>query len=85
MENKWISVEKALPLPLASELYWYDFPRSYPVLLTDGKHTYLGRSRICLDREFHEFGECPEWVQAGPDGYLVQNITHWMPLPELPE
>lgn len=67
---KWISVKDQLPPRSSQEQYF----------ITDGESigfSYFG----CNDRGFEhdEFigGECSESLQ--------QNITHWMPLPQLPK
>lgn len=70
-ENTWISVSDILPSDR----------RDY--LLTDGEHCYVGHYRPDARAWDHsELG----WVQyCYADGSVEEvNITHWMPLPELP-
>ena len=79
MESNWISVDEQLP----EEKEDYDcFLDSCEVLFTDGNFVFIGPTR--------RWPECDGlsaqlvWYQYGSDGYSVYNVTHWMPLPELP-
>lgn len=69
--NTWISVSDILP----SDRQDY--------LLTDGEHCYVGHYRPDAKAWDHSM---LGWVQhCCADGNVEDvNITHWMPLPELP-
>jgi hypothetical protein len=56
-----------------------EFWRSEPVLVTDGKHQWVGYLQS-LDNEEYTLS----WKMAGPDGWEITGVTHWMPLPPLP-
>ncbi len=52
---------------------------SEQILMTDGIHTYTGYCWKYPDEE------TINWTISGRDGYSFNEITHWMPLPELPK
>lgn len=56
-----------------------DFFESADVLFTDGKEYWTGRLQTWRDEEY-----APSWKMKGRDGYTVDGVTHWMPLPPLP-
>lgn len=69
----WIPVTDGLP-KLEGVFPWSCV--SDDVLITNGKNVYCGYMA--------KFGEEPvEWFDYGDD--LVEGVTHWMPLPSLPE
>jgi hypothetical protein len=76
LDNKWISVKYSLPKLIGPDPYCQS---SESVLVFDGKYVYIGYLYVLDD----EYG--PEWVQFGRDGYKIDNVTHWMPLPKLPD
>lgn len=49
------------------------------VLVTDGKNQWIGYWQSLEDEEY-----LSSWVMAGPDGQQITGVTHWMPLPTLP-
>lgn len=53
--------------------------RSETVLATDGKSIWMAYISNLGDAEWET------WVIDGRDGYSIDHtVTHWMPLPELP-
>ena len=56
-----------------------EFWHSTPVLVTDGKRQWVGYWQSWDEEEY-----TPEWKMAGPDGWQIKIVTHWMPLPPLP-
>jgi hypothetical protein len=73
--DEWIPCDQRPPV---KEDYGDSF-HSEEVLFTDGKRRWSGYLQTWADEEYE-----PTWKMAGPDGYNVENVTHWMPLPELP-
>lgn len=71
--NKWISVNEQLPA--VAEDYMA-FTHSKEVLFTNGKRIFLG---YCQQWEEDEYPL--QWKVQGPDGYEIDNVTHWMALP----
>lgn len=74
MMNKWISVKDKLP----EKGDYNDY------LITDGEHCYVGHYRHDADAWDSKLG----WIQgmyADTGETYDINITHWMPLPELPK
>ena len=73
----WISVDMLMPLKVDKDLY-----RSETVLISDGRHVYVGYLQFdWLDENTFP----PEWKLEGRDAYTVYSITHWAPLPGLPQ
>jgi hypothetical protein len=72
----WIDAESEKPPKL--ECYG-EFWHSVPVLVTDGKQQWVGYWQSWEDGE-----SLSSWYVAGPDGYQITGVTHWMPLPPLP-
>lgn len=68
----WISVN-TLPPRKRAGAYWSDY-----VLFTDGKRVYYGRYR-------YNAGKMIGWYQDGIDHVTSRQVTHWMPLPEVPD
>lgn len=69
---EWIDVNERLPKV-------YD-----EVLITDGKYISIGYVVSVDDRKYvlnGEVGNLREWIGR----YPVNNVTHWMPLPEPPK
>jgi len=56
-----------------------EFWHSTPVLVTDGKQQWVGYWQSWEDGE-----RLSSWKMAGPDGYQITGVTHWMPLPLSP-
>ena len=72
--SEWISVKDKLPAK--------DDHNDY--LITDGEHYYVGHYRHDADAWDHVILGWVQWVLA--DGDVIDiNITHWMPLPKLPQ
>jgi hypothetical protein len=69
----WIDAESEKPPKL--ECYG-EFWHSVPVLVTDGKQQWVGYWQSWEDGE-----SLSSWYVAGPDGYQITGVTHWMPLP----
>ena len=55
------------------------FLHSIDVLFTDGGNQWVGSLQTWEGEEYE-----PQWKMKGPDGWDVKNVTHWMPLPNLP-
>lgn len=72
----WIDVEAEKP---ARYKCYGDFWHSEPVLVTDGYHRLVGYFQTWNGGEY-----ISKWKLAGPDGYTIDNVTHWAPLPPLP-
>jgi hypothetical protein len=64
----WVSVENKKILPEILE----------NVLMTDGDRVYKGYRMPNFIGEL----ECSHWYNDGDS--LIEDVTHWMPLPELP-
>jgi len=71
----WISVKDKLP-DLPETEFDSDPTYSQNVLITNGKRIIIG---WLLRRDYHLF-----WRSDDPKD-MEKEITHWMPLPELPE
>ena len=56
-----------------------EFHHSRDVLFTDGHRIYAGYLQTWTENEWP-----PSWRMLGPDGWEVENVTHWMYLPHLP-
>jgi len=71
----WISVKDKLPSN--GECIVYD--------------SELGVTGCCYDNEYYEGWDKPKskkWVKEHgncSDDWILENVTHWMPLPEKPE
>lgn len=72
---QWISVKDRLPDE--EENMIHDF------LLTDGEEYAVGFLR--RDANNHWDNASFGWVENRRDGSGIGTVTHWMPLPELPE
>lgn len=84
MEMYWIDTKVSRP-GLDSE--WsgtYCFRRSVPVLLSVKEAS--GFRHICIGFWQQYEAEDPiQWKESGRDSYTIKGeVTHWMPLPELP-
>jgi len=55
------------------------FTDSEYVLAWDGRRVL----QACL-REHEDSTFYPRWVLVGPDGYYLDGVTHWHPLPKPP-
>lgn len=51
---------------------------SEEILFTNGKYVYFGYLN-----DLSEIGEGFSWLLS--NGYEIDDVTHWMPLPELPK
>lgn len=69
--SNWIPASEK---PAISE----EWPCSKDILFTDGKDIYLGYLS-----DLSEIGEDFSWLSS--NGYEIDDVTHWMPLPELPK
>ena len=78
------ALEKAVSLPQWISLKDQEPPKGRSVLITDGKLMAVVSWRNCYT------DGTPIWELEGVGGYEVETdwedseITHWMPLPELP-
>ena len=81
MEMNWIKIEDDIPDMEENENY---HKLTKTVLVTDGKDIEMGYMESYDDIEDDDFSL--DWYQVGRDGYKLDymEITHWMPLPELP-
>ena len=79
-ENKWISVKDKLPELTMESKYGFGL-QSIPVLCIDSK----GRHDECfLENEFEDPDKT--WFCLTDGSFeTINNVTHWMPLPEPPE
>lgn len=62
-------------------------PRKRWIPVTERLPEYPGRF-MCVyeDEEYGEVGYCIDWGRYDPDdGWYVSGVTHWMPIPDLPE
>jgi len=76
-KRAWIDAESEKPPRFEC---FGEFWRSEPVLVTNGEHQCVGYW------ESWEGGEyAPSWKMIGPDGWQISDVTHWMPLPSLPQ
>lgn len=76
-EQGWISVDDRLP---EIDRDFGTGRNSICVLISDGKNCWVGYLRA------HRHGEHPpQWQIKGRDEIARGPITHWMPLPSLPE
>ena len=75
MKSDWRTIDTRPPM---REDYG-SFTYSDYVLMTDGKTIHLGYLEIWEDEQ-----DVLIWKQDGPDGYIIYNVTHWMPLPDNP-
>jgi hypothetical protein len=71
----WISVKEKLPE--ASGVNFCKYRSKKEVLLTNGKDMYKG---FLVER----WEDAWQRHEIGIDGYELKDITHWMPLPNLP-
>lgn len=74
--DKWIAWPETHP-PAGEDFGC--FRHSEDVLFTDGKKIWTGYLQTWDDEEYEA-----RWFMSGPDGWTVDNVAHWMPLPELP-
>lgn len=75
--STWIPVTSRLP-------EMTDFEVSEQVLFTDGVERYVGKYYSDADDWTPEDEQRPRWIISGRDGYEVEGVTHWQPLPALP-
>ena len=62
-------------------------PKQRWIPVTERLPEYPGRF-MCVyeDEEYGEVGYCIDWGRYDPDdGWYVSGVTHWMPIPDLPE
>lgn len=62
-------------------------PKQRWIPVTERLPEYPGRF-MCVyeDEEYGEVGHCIDWGRYDPDdGWYVSGVTHWMPIPDLPE
>ena len=74
--NDWTPVDDSLPI-LKFDMGSGD---SVNVLLTDGTTQWIGYLY-----QIQGDDEPPHWKQQGRDGYRLDCVTHWRPLPPLPK
>jgi hypothetical protein len=74
--NNWIPVN--VQPPIDPEYNYADEWRSVEVIFTDGKGQWIGYQQVEL-----EMG-ADYWIMKGPDGYDVENVTHWKMLDSFP-
>lgn len=75
----WVDAEHQEP-PMKDSLF--GMHQSELVLVTDGKMRWLGYLQNWDKEEYPS--EWKTWKMSGPDGYNIEGVTHWMPLPHLP-
>lgn len=78
----WISVNERLPKQSPDEDYG-TFRNSVSVLATDGKVIFTAYVQWS-DNLYEMKEDTIQWKELGRDSYDFNNVTHWMPLPELP-
>jgi hypothetical protein len=71
----WINVNEILP---HDQEDYHAYKESIRVLATDGD-----RHRVAYCQKWPD-GKV-RWIEVGPDGYDLPNVTHWMHLPALPK
>lgn len=59
--------------------YYYAFTHSIDVLCYDGKDIRMGCLQVWEDDDSE-----PQWKTSDRDGHNIENVTHWMYLPETP-
>jgi hypothetical protein len=72
--SEWISVADRLP-EMAYELWCWE---SEWVLTYGAEGPQVARLRRHDDADAP--AEEPEWVIRGPDGFLCEGVTHWLPI-----
>jgi hypothetical protein len=81
--NEWISVETKRPKISTTQIPQHE---SVTVFFTDGNITYMG---YCISFCGDEDSRGCEWhgrfLGSRGDDVIIDNITHWMNLPELPK
>lgn len=62
-------------------------PKQRWIPVTERLPEYPGRFMcVYVDEEYGEVGHCIDWGRYDPDdGWYVSGVTHWMPIPDLPE
>jgi hypothetical protein len=73
----WVSVNERLP---PKDPYWdgyYDY-RSVKVLIMS-KVSGMDIASVTVHEDYPL-----QWILTGCDGYEVEGVTHWMPLPSPP-
>jgi hypothetical protein len=73
--SAWVSVCQRPPIGEGYGCFFH----SIDVLFTDGVNQWVGYLQTWEDDEYE-----PTWKMKGPDGWDVKNVTHWSPLPSLP-
>ena len=68
---KWLPTKDCLPY-----LKDKNYPYSEDVLVTDGKEIFIAQLHISTDNDYEPYFVHPE--------INLKNISHWMPLPDLP-
>lgn len=83
----WIKCDEKLPEKNGRYLATIDTVTSWGLKLKYVAECEF-RKRLCEIRYDwpDEHGWFHRWAgEKGPDEYIVKDVTHWMPLPELPE
>lgn len=71
---KYPEVKPPAPLPTDDDFIVYPL-QSEKVLCWDGDVWLVGYLEVWDEGE-------EIWKQLGRDGYIIEGVTHWMPLPE---
>ncbi len=71
-EMQWISVDERLPEKMA------------PVLVHSDRDLF-GKWSSCCIAQWWDYHNGPLWHDSFNGEWMIHNVTHWMPLPEVPK
>ena len=78
MDDNWISVEERLPeMHTSNDIFGH--LESDRVLVMS-----YGRATVANLRQYHDDAFPALWIETGSDGYAMEHVTHWQPLPAMP-
>ena len=81
--NKWIKWPATDPPLAENEIGWYP-AYSKMVLIWNGTQVLVGYLQKWDPKDPDPELWPDSWKQYGRDGYSLNNVTHWQPLPEGP-